>query len=104
MPVEVFARIHDELLAGSRLITREDVMRNAGFIDEENIQYRADILRPLTQTCRVLRNVYLPRVYEQMEAWIVRGGNKQWYKYLGERLEKISKRCMKEKELAKLVQ
>lgn len=94
--------IHQELLSGSRLITREDVLTNQPFLDAADFQYRADIIRPLTQTCRVLRNVYLARYYEQVEACVVRE-SKAWYKELSHRLEMTSKGLAGSPELAKHV-
>ena len=104
LPVELFEQIHRELLAGTRVITREDVLARIPFIEEKDIQYRCDVLKPLSQTCRLLRRIYLPRFYEHMEACIVRGGNKQWYKYLGQRLERSSDFFMQHEGLAKFVQ
>ena len=77
-------------------------MSNATHIDDSSFEYRADILRPLTQVCRVLRNIYLDAVYEHMEAYIVRG-KKQWYKYLGDRLERLYDCCDREPDFAKRV-
>lgn len=78
-------------------------MTNATHIDDSIFQYRADILRPLTQVCRVLRNIYLIEVYEHMEVYIARG-KKHWYKYLGDRLERLSEFCEREPEFARRVQ
>ena len=103
LPVEVFARIYDELLVGSRLITQDDAMSGAQYLNGKTIECPADILRPLTQTCRVLRSMYLPVVYEHTEAWIVRGKG-QWYKQLGDRLESVCNRFARSPEHAKLVQ
>ena len=97
LPVDVFARILDELLTGSRQITREDavcggeygIARTSTFVD------RADVLRPLSQTCRALRNVYLPTVYEHLDAWVLRSKG-QWWQDLGRRLENTCKRFAEE--------
>ena len=104
LPVEVFELIHDELLEGSHLITRENVMRNPEpYLCSTEVEYRADVLRPLTQTCRVLRSVYLPKYYEHVEACIIRG-QRVWYKQLSERLEATSIGLAGREDLAKLVQ
>ena len=103
LPVEVFEFIHDELLSGSHLITRETVLRHSEpYLSSADFEYRADILRPLTQTCRVLRNIYLPKYYEHVEACIVRS-NRAWYKQLSERLEATSNGLTARADLAKLV-
>lgn len=103
LPVELFEQIQEELLVGSRLITKEDVMYLTPLVDKKDFQHRADILWPLAQTCRALRNIYLARVYEHMEAWINRGGYQQGYNHIGKRLGWMCKLLTQERELAKLV-
>ena len=101
LPVEMFARIQDELLADTRQITHEDAMSYAMYTTDKFFRHRADVLRPLTQVCRLLRNMYLAEVYEHMETWIARGKSSgQWWKYNGDRLVVLSKSCAQGPEFA----
>lgn len=102
LPVEVFEMIYTELLSKSRLITREEVLANNPHLDD-SFQYRTDVLRSLTQTCRALRASCLPRYYEQVEACVCRGV-RVWYKQLAERLEKTSWMLIENPHLAIHVQ
>lgn len=88
LPEDVFDLIFDELLAGSRLISKEHVLANQPHM-EESFEYRTDVLHGLMQTCRALRKACLPKYYEHVEVCIVRGP-RMWYKQLSERLEKMS--------------
>ena len=102
LPVEVFEMIYAELLDKSRLITRKEVLANQPHLDHD-FQYRTDVLRSLTQTCRALRMSCLPRYYEHVEACVCRGA-RVWYKQLSERLEKTSKMLVRLPNLAVHVQ
>lgn len=102
LPVEVFEIIYTELLSTSRLISREEVLANNPHLDD-SFQYRTDVLRSLTQTCRALRASCLPRYYEQVEACVCRGA-RVWYKQLAERLEKTSWMLIENPHLAMHVQ
>ena len=105
LPVEVFASIHDELLADSRIITQEDAMSGQQYLYGDYLKSKcpADILRPLSQTCRALRRMYLPVVYEHMDAWIIHG-HRSWFLQLINRLERTCKHLALQPELAMLVQ
>ena len=104
LPIEVYARIHNELLARSRIVTRKDVQRNVQYITGKTIRYRADVFRPLAQTCQALRRFYLPEMYAHVEACIFRDGSQQWAKQLGERLEKLCGCLKQHDDLRKFVQ
>ena len=92
LPVEVFARIQEELVAETRLITHEDVRANETHLDatDGRFTHRVDVLRPLTQVCHALRNMYFGEVYEHLEAWVIRSKVQPWYKQICNRLTRIS--------------
>ena len=60
-------------------------------------------LYAVAQTCRALRIVYLPRIYEHIEVWINRGGY-HGYKHLASRLKWFNRLLLPERDLANLVQ
>ncbi|KAF5332118.1 hypothetical protein D9611_008037 [Ephemerocybe angulata] len=65
---------------------------------------RSDVLRALSQTCRVYREIFLPILYERMEACITpRSGKVAFYKHIGETLERKCRGLKKNPALAKMV-
>ena len=102
LPVEVFEMIYTELLANSKLITKEEVLANRPWLDRA-FEHRSTVLRSLTQVCRALRASCLPRYYEHVEACICHT-SRVWYKQLSERLEKTSLMLSESPSLAVHVQ
>ncbi|KAG9082246.1 hypothetical protein FS749_007007 [Ceratobasidium sp. UAMH 11750] len=67
-------------------------------------QSRFNTLRALSQTCRFLREFYLPLLWERFEACLTSNTQASWYRDLGEAMERKSKGMLNSKHLWPYVQ
>lgn len=103
LPVELCDMIFESLWHDCEDITREAVLRNYDILQMTHAT-KEDTLRPLSQVCRTLRDVFLPRLWEHMQACVVRTeGRKAFHKILGERLERLSKGLLQTPDIARHV-
>jgi hypothetical protein len=79
------------------------ILANPTFIgswkDPENYFLRFDVLRSLSQLCRLARDIYLPLLWERFQVCLTANVEGQWFRNIGQAMERKSKGMLKSKHL-----
>ncbi|KDN38685.1 hypothetical protein RSAG8_09360, partial [Rhizoctonia solani AG-8 WAC10335] len=65
----------------------------------DNYFERFDVLRALSQLCRLSRQIYLPLLWERFQACLTTNAKGQWYRSIGKSMERKSQGMLKSKHL-----
>ncbi|KAF8679434.1 hypothetical protein RHS04_04813 [Rhizoctonia solani] len=79
------------------------ILMNPTFIgnwkDAENYFVRFDVLRSLSQLCRLARDIYLPLLWERFQVCLTTNVEGQWFRSIGQTMERKSKGMLRNKHL-----
>lgn len=78
----------------------EEATDNVGSIASENNLERTDVLRSLSQTCRLWRDIFFPILWERLDVTATHSESGAWYKVFGEALIKKSLLVSQNPEIA----